>query len=33
LTLLNFYAKKWKDINDECKDTAVNVPVINLPNN
>ena len=31
--MLNFYAKKWKDINDECKDVSVAVPSINLPNN
>ncbi len=32
-TMLNFYAKKWKEISEETKDASVNVPTISLPNN
>lgn len=32
-TMLNFYAKKWKEISEETRDANVNVPTISLPNN
>ncbi len=32
-TMLNFYAKKWKEISEETKDANVNIPTISLPNN
>jgi hypothetical protein len=32
-TMLNFYAKKWKEITEETKDTNVNIPTVTLPNN
>jgi hypothetical protein len=31
--MLNFYAKKWKDISEECKDTTVSIATVSLPNN
>jgi hypothetical protein len=31
--MLNFYARKWKEINEEAKDSSVSVPVLNLPTN
>ena len=32
-TMLNFYAKKWKEINDECKEQNVSVSTVAIPNN
>lgn len=30
--LLNFYAKKWKDMNEEVKDNQIAVPQVPAPN-
>jgi hypothetical protein len=32
-TLLNFYAKKWKDINEESREQSLNISPVQLPNN
>lgn len=32
-TMLNFYAKKWKEITEECKEQSVYVPAVTLPSN
>jgi hypothetical protein len=32
-TMLNFYAKKWREISEECKDASVSISTISLPNN
>ena len=32
-TMLNFYAKKWKEISEECKEQSVYVATISLPSN
>lgn len=31
--MLNFYAKKWKEISEECKEQSVYVPAVTLPSN
>lgn len=31
--MLNFYAKKWREISEECKDATMNISTISLPNN
>ncbi len=30
--MLNFYAKKWRSMNEETKENQINVPVITFPN-
>jgi predicted nucleic acid-binding Zn ribbon protein len=33
MAILNFYAKKWKEISEESKDTPISIPAIPPPNN
>lgn len=32
--MLNFYAKKWKDITDDCREqSTINIATMSLPSN